>query len=97
MKIRLIGLPEECAAALESLRDAPVLSVTYASSPYSCHRDPSWVRIYVDATLGGNRQGRKPRVPPGHHLDPDHVGIARAMRTPMVTVNDDGVRVVQSR
>lgn len=46
MKIRLLGLPDECQAALELLRQH--LVVVQVDGPYSNRGDSRQVRLYVE-------------------------------------------------
>lgn len=70
VKIRLMGLPMEVAAALTTIREAPGLAVVSVDGPYLNRGDSREVRVYMlallskpaadSATAGGNqdRQGR---------------------------------------
>ncbi|NJP33711.1 hypothetical protein [Micromonospora thermarum] len=51
MKIRLMGLQEECEAALHELRTAPRLAILEVSGPYPNRGDSRQVRVYVEAQL----------------------------------------------
>jgi hypothetical protein len=49
MKIRLMGTPAECQAALEAIRTSLRLDVVEISPEYANRGDSLLVRVYVDA------------------------------------------------
>lgn len=49
MKVRLMGTPAECSAAVTALADSPRLSVVEVSNPYPNRGDSRQVRVYVEA------------------------------------------------
>jgi hypothetical protein len=57
MKIRLLGLPDECEAALRVLREH--LDVVEVSNPYPCRGESRQVRVYAEARVpSGERTSR---------------------------------------
>lgn len=51
MKLRLMGSPQECGAAVALLHQLPGLRLTEVSRPYPNRNDPQQVRVYVEANL----------------------------------------------
>lgn len=57
MKIRLIGLPSECEAAVQLLRQ--VLDVVSVSAAYATRGRSREIRVYVEARLPQERKGAR--------------------------------------
>ncbi|QSB14583.1 hypothetical protein JQS43_24435 [Natronosporangium hydrolyticum] len=49
MKVRIMGTPAECQAAVTALAASPRLSVVEVSNPYPNRGDSRQVRVYVEA------------------------------------------------
>ncbi|MFI6325102.1 hypothetical protein ACIBG8_46830 [Nonomuraea sp. NPDC050556] len=48
MQVRIIGEPDQVAAAIEAI--SAVLTVSEVSRPYGSRRNPTQVRVYMEVT-----------------------------------------------
>jgi hypothetical protein len=60
VKIRLMGTPDECAAAVTAIKGADGLRVLEVSRPVRNRGDSRQVRVYIEAreTRAGDMTGR---------------------------------------
>ncbi len=58
MKIRLMGTPDECAAAVEVIRSSGRFNVVETSPAYPNRGDSQLVRVYVEARIEAREADR---------------------------------------